>query len=270
MLGRVLLVGLVLLSLVAGSAPSGGRDPTGATPVRVRPFTLHSTLLERDFREILLLPAGRTRGRELLVFLHGYTQPTAQNADWMRPGLRALGTRAPVVLLVDDGDFTSWWHDRASGKWGSYVLQEAIPVALRRTGADPKRVLVGGISMGGFGALDLARLAPGRFCAVGAHSPALLPREYLSSWGAFDDEADFARHDLLSLAAAKRLYRIPVFLDVGRTDGLRYPDAAFAKAVRAQGTEITFRLVPGGHSGWTHRMGSYLRWYADACPRGGS
>lgn len=267
---RGLLTGLVLLFLVAGSGTSGRGELTGATPVRVQPFTLHSKLLERDFREILLLPAGRTRGRELLVFLHGYTQPTAQNADWMRPGLRALGTSAPVVLLVDDGDFTSWWHDRASGKWGSYVLQEAIPAALRRTGADPKRVLVGGISMGGFGALDLARLAPGRFCAVGAHSPALLPREYLSSWRAFDDEADFARHDLLSLAAARRLYRIPIYLDVGRTDGLRYPDAAFAKAVRAHGTKITFRLVPGGHSGWAGRMDSYLRWYANACPREGS
>jgi S-formylglutathione hydrolase FrmB len=264
-LRRGVLVGLVSLLALAAGATAGRDARIAAGPVRVQPFTFHSTLLDRDFREILLLPAGSTRGRQLLVFLHGYTQPTAENADWMRPALRTLGTRAPVVLLVDDGDLTSWWHDRASGKWGSYVLREVIPAALRRTGADPRRVAIGGISMGGFGALDLARLAPGRFCAVGAHSPAVLPQQYWSSVGAFDSEADFARHDLLSLAAAKRLYRIPVYLDVGRADDLRYPDAAFADAVRAHGTKITFRLVPGGHSGWAGRMLTYLRWYISAC-----
>ncbi len=262
---RGLLIGFVALLLLAATATGGGGAATAAGPVRVQAFTFHSRLLARDFREILLLPAGSSRGRELLVFLHGYTQPTVENADWLRPALATLGKRAPVVLLVDDGDLTSWWHDRASGKWGSYVLQEVLPAALRRTGADPARVAIGGISMGGFGALDLARLAPGRFCAVGAHSPALLPAQYLSSAGAFDDAADFSRHDLLSLAMAKRLYRIPVYLDVGRADALRYPDTTFADAVRAHGTKITFRLVPGGHSGWAGRMLTYLRWYASAC-----
>ena len=260
---RRLLAALAALALLA-AAPGGAR--TGASPVRVEPFTLHSRLLGRDFREILLVPPGPAQGRELLVFLHGYTQPTAQNGDWMRPGLAALGSRAPVVLLVDDGDLKSWWHDRRSGKWGSYVLQEAIPAALRRTGADPRRVAIGGISMGGFGSLDLARLAPDRFCAVGAHSPAVFIPPYWKRLGAFDGEADFARHDLLTFANAKRLYRVPVYLDVGRADDLRYPDTLFADALRSHGTEITFRFVPGGHTGWWTRMATYLRWYADACP----
>lgn len=262
---RGLVIGLVALLLLAAVAARGAA--AGAPgPVTVQPFTLHSRLLGRDLREILLLPAGGGRGRELLVFLHGYTQPTAESGDWMKAGLRALGKRAPVVVLVDDGDLTSWWHDRASGKWGSYVLQEVIPAALRRTGADPHRIALGGISMGGFGALDLARLAPSRFCAVGAHSPAVfLSAQYLSIDNAFDDAADFARHDLLSLAASRRLYRIPVYLDVGRADELRYPDTIFANEVRAHGTAITFRLVPGGHSGWAARMAGYLRWYASAC-----
>jgi S-formylglutathione hydrolase FrmB len=48
-----------------------------------------------------------------------------------------------------------------------------IPQVTRRFGTDRRRVAIGGISMGGFGAYDLARLNPGRFCAVGGHSPAL-------------------------------------------------------------------------------------------------
>ena len=266
LLARRRLTAVLAAALVLAAAAAEGARPAAA-PVRVQPFTLHSKLLGRDFHEILLVPPGPTRGRELLVFLHGYTQPTAENGDWMRTGLAALGSRAPVVLLVDDGNLTSWWHDRASGKWGSYVLQEAIPAALRRTGADPRRVAIGGISMGGFGSLDLARLAPGRFCAVGAHSPAVFMPPYWKRLGAFDEEADFARHDLLTFASAKRLYDVPVYLDVGRADGLSYPDTLFADALRSHGTRITFRLVRGGHSGWRARMAGYLRWYANACPR---
>jgi S-formylglutathione hydrolase FrmB len=55
------------------------------------------------------------------------------------------------------------------------VLDEVIPKALTVLHADPRRVAIGGISMGGFGAYDLARLDPGRFCAVGGHSAAIWP-----------------------------------------------------------------------------------------------
>src|ERR687888_2185029 len=69
--------------------------------------------------------------------------------------LQQLGDRAPVVFLPE-GD-VGWWHNRAEGPWGSYVLREAIPAVLARTGADPHRVAIGGISMGGFGALNFGR-----------------------------------------------------------------------------------------------------------------
>jgi pimeloyl-ACP methyl ester carboxylesterase len=57
----------------------------------------------------------------------------------------------------------SYWHDRSDGAWGSYVVNEVIPQVTQRFDADPQRVAVGGISMGGFGAFDLALHYPGRF-----------------------------------------------------------------------------------------------------------
>jgi len=253
-----------VLAAIALGAGGCGSSSKPAPPPKVEQFQLNSKLMGRPLYETLVTPAGGGKGRPLLVFLHGYG---AAPSDMVTPafvaGLRRLGARAPVVVLPE-GD-TGWWHDDGDGPWGSYVLREVIPVALRRSGADPHRVAIGGISMGGFGALDLARLAPGRFCAVGAHAPAILRASYLSLLGAFDDGADFARHDLLAFAAGKRLYRIPLYLDVGRDDALRSADTEFANAVRRRGTKTTFRLVPGGHSGWGGRMSGYLRWYAGAC-----
>lgn len=112
-------------------------------------------------------------GEELLVFLHGRSPaPSSNLTQSLFDALHKLGPRAPAVLLADGGDH-SYWHDRSEGEWGTYMLREAIPAAMARSGADRRRVAIGGISMGGFGALDLARIDPARFCAVGAHSAAL-------------------------------------------------------------------------------------------------
>ena len=51
--------------------------------------------------------------------------------------------------------------------------------------------------MGGFGAYDIALQHPGRFCAVGGHSPALWFDGGETAPGAFDDAADFERNDVV-------------------------------------------------------------------------
>ncbi len=146
------------------------------------------------------------------------------------------------------------------------MLSEAITGAIWRLGADSERVAIGGISMGGFGALDLARIAPGRFCAVGGHSPALYRTAGKTAQGAFDDAADFGRHNLFAAARARRLYRIPVWLDVGADDPFRHPVAEFARLLRARGVDVTFHVWPGAHEYfyWRAHLPAYLRFYAIA------
>jgi acetyl esterase/lipase len=80
--------------------------------------------------------------------------------------------------------------------------------------------------------------------------------------GAFDDTADFERHDLLRLARSHVLFTAPAWIDVGRSDPFRSADTQLARELRARGLSVTFRLVPGGHSGWRDRIPTYLRWYA--------
>ena len=264
---RALVAGLVVVVAVVGSIAvrdwrRGYRSTRGAAVVR---FTLHSRLVGRDLHEILVIPSGGGSGRELLVFLHGRSSPPSSNLrQQLFDALHALGARAPDVLLADGGDH-SYWHDRSDGEWGTSVLREAIPAALARSHADARRVAIGGISMGGFGALNLARVAPGRFCAVGAHSAALWFRGGDTPAGAFDDAQDFARNDLLRFALARRLYHVPVWIDVGRADPFFAADTALARELRARGTHVTLVVHAGGHSGWSSRMGEYLRFYAAAC-----
>jgi S-formylglutathione hydrolase FrmB len=172
--------------------------------------------------------------------------------------LKRLGPRAPSIVVPDD-DGSSYWHDRRTGRWGTYVLHQVIPAALRRTHADPHRVAIGGISMGGFGALDLARLAPTRFCAVGAHSGALWRTGGETPEGAFDDAQDFASHDVMHLPFR---YRGPLWVDVGDGDPFRRTDVEFAQSHRAR-----LHVWPGSHewSYWNAHWTAYLRFYVRSC-----
>jgi S-formylglutathione hydrolase FrmB len=246
------------------NAIRGYHGTQGAT---VRKFKLHSRLMRRSLVEILVTPSGGGRGRPLLVLLHGRSvHPDSWLSDSFFGALHALGARAPNVLLADGGNH-SYWHNRRDGPWGSYVLHEAIPAALARTGANPRRVGIGGISMGGFGALDLARLAPHRFCAVGGHSAALWFSGGDTPAGAFGDAADFDRHDVIRFARGRSPYGAPVWLDVGTRDPFRQADTALAQELRAEGAQLTFHVWPGVHgsSYWHPHMRQYVRFYAKAC-----
>ena len=257
---------VLLAALVGLISGCGSPMPKVAAPPNVTNFAVESELLGRQLYEVLVTPAGGGKGRPLLVFLHGYGgTPSDTLSPAFVTALRGLGDREPVVLLPQ-GD-TGWWHDREEGPWGTYVLNEAIPAALERSGADSDRVAIGGISMGGFGALDLGRLAPDRFCAVGGHSPAVYEPGSSGVAFGFDSNEDFARHDLLTLARDKSPYDAPVWLDVGDRDDLRPAVETLARELRDDDADVKLHVWPGNHSGpyWNRHFAEYLDFYAKAC-----
>jgi S-formylglutathione hydrolase FrmB len=247
------VLGFVALAGCAGSSDAGEKA------------SVESRLVGRSLEQIVIAPAP---GRPLLVLLHGRSSSAAKLLDLgLEKELARLGKHAPAVVLVDGGDH-SYYHDRADGRWGAYVIREAIPAAIRASKADGARVAIGGISMGGFGALDLARLYPSRFCAVGGHSAALWRKGGETPAGAFDDAADFARHDLFAdpLRPGTR-----VWLDVGRDDPFHDAGVAYASLLRRNGADVQLHVWPGDHSSgyWRRHLRAYLAFYVDAlahCP----
>jgi S-formylglutathione hydrolase FrmB len=229
-------------------------------------------------KQTLVIPAGLRppERRPMLVFLHGRGgSATSHLNDDFFAALAARGARAPVVVFPEGGDH-SYWHDRRDGRWATYLMRDVVPAARRRAPVDPSRTALGGISMGGFGALDNARRNRGKLCAVGAHSPALFERWSETAPGAFDGPGDFARHDVVR--AARRSPRSfagqPIWIDSGRRDPFNPGIRAFVEGLRRGGVPVRLRFWPGGHvdSYWRRHWGSYLRFYAGAlarCDRGG-
>jgi S-formylglutathione hydrolase FrmB len=244
----------------------GGVDTRGA---RVVHFTIHSSLTHRTLSETAVIPASDTVGRRpLLVFLHGKGEDENSNInDAMFTALASLGSRAPDIVFPD-GSEDSYWHDRADGAWGSYVMHEVIPRTVRLLHADPKRIAIGGLSMGGFGAYDLALLHPGSFCAVGGDSAALWLTGGESAAGAFDNGEDFARNNVVYMteASADPYPGARLWIDVGNEDPFRTADTTLVRTLRSKGIDVSFHIWPGGHeqSYWQSHWDSYLDFYANA------
>jgi S-formylglutathione hydrolase FrmB len=247
---------LVVLLAVSAAAGCGGGEPER--------LQMDSRLLGRQLEQVVVDPGEP--GRPLLVLLHGRGwDPDDVWTLGLGDELDRLGERAPAVVVVAGGD-SSYYHDRRDGSWGAYVVDEVMPAAAQRLRADASRVAIGGFSMGGFGALDLARVHPDRFCAVGGHSPALWRSGGETPAGAFDDAEDFARHHLFGGPFRSDA---AVWIDVGRGDPFRDAATAYAALLREHGRDVTARVWDGGHDReyWKAHLREYLAFYADALER---
>ena len=207
---------------------------------------------------LLVLLHGRHDAGPLNWLVHSVSGPQSMLNNAFFAALASLGRNAPTVVMLNGGGH-SYFHDRRDGRWATSILREAIPDAIRRFRTYGK-VAIGGISMGGYGALHLAALEPRAFCAVGGHSAAVWTSGGLSAPGAFDDAEDYARNDIF--AEAPRLKGLPIWLDNGNRDPFRDADAKLARVLH-----VTQHVWPGGHTGsyWHAHMAQYLRFYESAC-----
>jgi S-formylglutathione hydrolase FrmB len=234
-------------------------------------LTIDSAAVGRELGVNVVVPARAPRRgeRSLVVFLHGRggSDGTFARNGAVFDGLAKLGARAPVLAFPDGGDH-GYWHDRAEGDWGRYVMREVIPTVAARFGTDPHRVAIGGISMGGFGAYDLALAHPRRFCAVGGHSPALWFSAGETAPGAFDGAADFARNDVVGRVRSEPhpFAGMRVWNDYGESDPFRPYDEGFVRALRADDVDLSAHSSPGGHDNayWNAHWAAYLRFYANS------
>ena len=264
----------VLIAVFVGVAVvKGVVNKVDAQGARHGRFIVFSTVLSdkpgkpKPVPALAVVPPGGGEGRPLVVLIAGRAQTLESLLDnGFYASLVALGLDAPnVAILSVDRD--SQAHDRHDAKWGTYVLTEAISEAIRQTGADPKRVALGGFDDGGFGALDLARQEPKRFCAVGAHSPEIWKSFGDAREGAFDDAVDFSRHDLLKLAEQGRYPDVgPIRIDIGSDDPQLPVVKSLVDALKAEGRSVNYHELAGRSTVglWRTNSGNLLRFYAKA------
>jgi hypothetical protein len=168
----------------------------------VRPAAFRSTYRQALVSWVLALPPlTAPAGMPVALVLHGRGGDASTAFDSLGfdrfLAQHVAGGGAPFALVAVDGGET-YWHPRAAGDDPlGMVVHELLP-KLASEGLHIDQIAVTGWSMGGYGALLLAResakdaLGGTRVVAAAALSPALFPSYADSAGGAFDDAADFA------------------------------------------------------------------------------
>jgi enterochelin esterase-like enzyme len=257
-----------------GSLWTGSTGPShGLLQGMIRQVTFHSRALDRDMPYLVYLPPGYISTTDqqrypVLYLLHGSSQ---RIDEWLSYGVAEVADRMitaqelrPMLIVMPLGD-GGYWVDHADGgpKWGEYVATDLVQQvdATLRTVPEAKGRAIGGLSMGGYGALELAFTNPQIFGRVGAHSPSLHPEGTLSILGSGQD---FAARDPVSLATtADGLDNLGIWLDVGASDPWLARVVKLDEALNARGINHAWTLGEGGHDGsyWQPRVPSYLRFY---------
>jgi putative tributyrin esterase len=271
-----LFVALCLLPALSVTAA----PPVARSAAVVREARFWSGGLAREMPYRIYLPPGYESNPHqrypVLYMLHGLG---GSNGDWQGLGLFNKATElieagaVPPMLIVTPEGERGYWMDHANGgpRFGAYVADDLVSMVDRdyRTLDDRGARAIGGMSMGGHGALQLALNNPETFSIVGAHSVAL--RRQHEAFEFFGRGADYRARDPVSLCESKLAVaqRLVLWLDIGADDGWVGGTAAFRERLTSLGIAHQWRLYPGGHDGayWSEHTGDYLRFYGDAFAR---
>lgn len=187
---------------------------------------------------------GGGSGLGVCVVLHGRGDDAERSISLLRLdehlAAAALSGVPPFVIVAVDGGET-YWHRRASGDDPERMILDEVRPRLAETGLRMSRLALMGWSMGGYGALLVARRHPDLVVAVAASSPAMWHSYGASAPGAFDSASDFAAHRVLGTPPAPGVaYRI----DCGDGDPFSAVSRQAVRDLRAR--EYSFGA--GGHT----------------------
>ncbi len=201
----------------------------------------------------------------MLYLLHGNN---GDANDWITQGHLQTTADAlidhkempPVVIVMPQGG-TDWYVDRKE-KMETAFFDNLLPEIETRYAVSTQRGgrMIGGVSMGGFGALRYAMTQPERFCGALLLSPAIYanepPRASAARRVGVFGEREFNAgiwHELNYPAQWERYmsrpYRLPMFIAAGDDDlAIQSEVSSLYTHLRLAGNPAALRIIDGGHT----------------------
>jgi S-formylglutathione hydrolase FrmB len=311
------------LIVESGDGPPRRDRPTGT--VHEDQFFAPSLGVSKHLVVYLPPSYGRdtTRRYPVAYYLHGLS---GTETDWLSKGsldavadsLFARGVPETIIVLPDgdDGWYTTWVSpvayrtcadtlhnespDRycvAHERYDDYIARDVVQHvdSTYRTRRERDARGIGGLSMGGYGAISIALRHPDIFGAAASHSGVVSPMyagprpfagqvryaanvdelktvtapywsRYLLYWGTDLDRWRAADPAHIAEQAKRRGQRLPaLFLDCGREDGFVDQNRALHAELTRLGVAHQYAEWPGAHTWryWSSHVGESLAWMAN-------
>jgi S-formylglutathione hydrolase FrmB len=219
-----------------------------------------SNVLQKHVGMNVILPTAGEPPFATYYLLHGLSD---DYTGWLRRTRIEWRVREfPLIVVMPDG-FRGFYTDNAEGPaYAKYIAEEVVDFVERNFPAKRIRAgrCIGGLSMGGYGALRLALSYPDRYASANSHSGALLyghlngvrdpsPLTPLEQRQIFGSEPAGSSHDIFALAAAaKQSAELPkLMLDCGVDDHLIGESRALHDELNRLQIAHEYREHPGAH-----------------------
>ena len=220
-----------------------------------------SNVLGKAVNTWVLLPDTDVKGPyPVFYLLHGLSD---DNTIWLRrTRIECYVSGLPLIVVMPDGG-RGFYCDHANGPhWGEHIAKE-LPDFIEKTfhaRTDGNGRAIGGLSMGGYGALRLAMGNPGRYCSVNCHSGCLTyahvkyefstpgrEAEYRAMVGEKDTGGPFdlftATEECLKTGLVPKIK-----IDHGTEDWLLPQAREYSAFLKKLGIEHEYNEYPGNHN----------------------
>jgi len=227
-----------------------------------------SRVLGKQTTVRVIYPETGTPPFPVLYLMHGRSD---DSSSWSRNSrIENHAAAFPMIVAMPDG-YLGFYTDNEQGPAFARHIGKELPDMIERTfqaRADRAGRAIGGLSMGGYGALRVGLGYPDRFCSIHSHSGALdgaatllrnwkeahdpegpdLPGEMQRIFGS---QPMGPRHDLLELAKNASSNLPEILIDCGTGDFLLEANRGFTRALEREKIPHTYVEHPGGHD-WTY------------------
>lgn len=251
----------------------GQRDsPRLTSNVKMIDVTFPSAALKRDMQYRAVLPAKLNANRKLQVvyLLHG---GGGGFRDWSNYSDVARLAERGLILVMPEGNSSYFANaaERPQDHYEDYIVNDLIsdvehkfPASVGRS----NRAIVG-VSMGGFGAINLALHHPELFTFAGGLSAALdVPsrpfsirrleqwRRHRAIFGPWDGQAQKNNDPFVLVQSAEPTKAPYLFLTCGEQEGLLAVNRKFAALLEKRHFQYEFHTAPGDHNWiqWDERL----------------
>ncbi|HET9986257.1 MAG TPA: alpha/beta hydrolase family protein [Longimicrobiales bacterium] len=223
--------------------------------------------LPKPRQAAIVLPAGYASGARryaVLYLLHGYG---GGYDNWLtRTNLLAYTADLPLIVVMPDAG-NSWYANAVrdtTQRFEDYVARDVVDYvdANYRSLPFPQARFIGGLSMGGYGALMLSLKNPGKYSLAASISGAAGPvrtstdMELEAVFGPVGSEARKAA-DLVERLRTADPKRLPYFyLDCGTSDGLLASNREVTAVLAERGIPYEYHETHGAHEWeyWDRRI----------------